>query len=97
MTTQPRRLRQPRRVARKSSSAASFRSMAIIARSRPLLANQVLKFSGDFTCAMGVPTMATSSVEPRIMLTSRVLGVVLEARVARTGQGNNAGVGRLMR
>jgi hypothetical protein len=51
--------------------------MGSIARSQPLLANQVLKFSGDFTWAMGEPTMATSSVEPRIMLTS-VLAVVVQ-------------------
>ncbi|MNC65389.1 hypothetical protein D3C75_1156730 [compost metagenome] len=70
MTTQPRRFCQPRRVSAKLSSAASCRSKGSMARLQLLWLNQVLKFSGDFTWAMGEPTMATSSVEPRIMLTS---------------------------
>jgi hypothetical protein len=55
---------QPRRVWMKFCKAVGARSMASIATFCWWSANQRLKFSGDFTWAIGEPTMATNSVEP---------------------------------
>ena len=67
VTMNPRRLRMPRASSTKAPSRVASTSAGNIAMSTPACANQRLKFSGERTSPMGVPTMARSWVEAVIM------------------------------